>query len=104
VTTSICEVPGRLGEDAIFKILSKNNTALLSFSIAERETWYKDGETKEKVIWHRVKLWGKIANSFKDKLLKGQEVKVMGKLRYDLWEKEGVKRKDAYIEGISIMV
>jgi single-strand DNA-binding protein len=53
-----------------------------NFSLATSKSWKgKDGEWQENTQWHRIVCWDKIAEQA-GKLLKGQQVYVMGELEY----------------------
>jgi single-strand DNA-binding protein len=80
---------GNLGRDPEVKY-TQANVPVASFSIATSESW-KDkasGEWQEKVEWHRVAAWRGLAEKC-DKLKKGNQVYVEGKLETRKWEKDG---------------
>ena len=66
--------------------------AVANISIATSETW-KDkqtGEQKEKTEWHRVSMFGKLAEIAGEYLKKGSKVYIEGKLQTRKWQnKEG---------------
>lgn len=89
---------GHLGKDAETKVLSENR-ALYSFSMATSNTYMKDNEKKTSTDWHEVRIFTKeISDGFLNLLKKGAKVSLEGNLAYNEWEKDGVKRKDAYID------
>lgn len=69
--------------------------AVANFTIATNETWKdKAGEKKEKVEFHRVVAFGRLAEISAEYLDKGRQVYVEGKLVTRKWQdKEG---KDRY--------
>lgn len=84
---------GTIGQDPEVKILSNGN-AVCNLSIATSEQW-KDkqtGEKKEKTEWHRVVMFGKVAEIAGEYCRKGSQVYIEGKLETREWEKDGVKR------------
>lgn len=86
---------GRLGKDPETK--SGDNYKLATFSLATSES-YKDksGEWQEQTEWHNVKAWGYNAERA-EKLGTGDLVWVTGKIHYDSYEVEGVKKYRAEI-------
>lgn len=73
---------GRLGADAEVKQVNENY--VYTFRVADDA--YDKGE--KKTYWWRVNLWRK---DNKLKLLKGQKIAVIARLRQQSYEKEGVK-------------
>ncbi len=68
---------------------------LASFSVATDESFTdKSGEKQERVDWHRVVVYGKLALICKEYLAKGRHVYVEGRLRTREYEARdnGVKR------------
>ncbi|MNT77371.1 Single-stranded DNA-binding protein [compost metagenome] len=62
-------------------------------NLATSETWVKDGNKQEKTEWHRVTVWGKLAEVCGKHLSKGRQVYVEGKLQTRQWEdQQGQKR------------
>lgn len=74
-----------------------NGTALTKFSIAVNEKFTTNGESREKVFYFDVTVWGKQAESVAKYLAKGRHVNVQGRLQQDRWEKDGQKRSKVYI-------
>lgn len=84
---------GRLGADPEVKTISQGqNVARLS--VATSESWTgKDGQKQERTEWHRVTVWGKLAEICGKHLSKGRQVYVEGKLQTRSWEdQQGQKR------------
>lgn len=77
---------GRLGSDPEVAYTPKG-TAVAKFSLATSEK-YKDKETTQ---WHRIVVWGKLAEICGKYLTKGQQVYLEGKITYQQWEKDGKK-------------
>ena len=75
-------IVGNLGRDPEIRY-SANGNAFASISIATSERW-KDkntGEQQEKTEWHRVKLFGRLAELAGDYLKKGSQVYIEGRLQ-----------------------
>lgn len=83
---------GNLGKDPEIRHLPNGDT-VATFSIATSEKWTgKDGQAQERTEWHRVEVYGKTAEVAQKYLGKGSRVYVEGAIRYEEWEKDGVKR------------
>ncbi|WP_443698621.1 single-stranded DNA-binding protein [Pseudomonas sp.] len=84
---------GRLGQDPEVRKLP-NGDSVANMSLATSEKW-KDkasGEQKEKTEWHRVVVFGKLADICAQYLKKGSQVYFCGKNETRQWEKDGEKR------------
>ena len=84
-------VLGHLGQDPDVRFMP-NGGAVANLSIATSNTW-KDkqtGEQKEKTEWHRVVIFGKLAEIAGEYLRKGSHVYIEGKLQTRKYEKDGV--------------
>lgn len=86
------EIIGRLGNDPEQRALP-NGDAVCNLSIATSETW-KDaqGNKQERTEWHRVTMFGKVAEIAGKYLRKGSQCYISGKLQTREWEKDGIKR------------
>jgi len=92
---------GHLGRDAELKQTSGD--AVCTFSIATTEKWKdRNGEPQERTEWHRIVLWGKVAESLADYLVKGKMVYVEGKLETRQWEKDGQKHYTTEVKAYQI--
>jgi single-strand DNA-binding protein len=94
---------GRLGADPEMKTLSSGNS-LTTFSIATSENWKdKDGQKQEKTEWHRIVVWGKLAEICGKYLAKGREAYIEGKLQTRSWEdQQGQKRYTTEIVAANV--
>lgn len=84
---------GRLGTDPETK-QTNNGASVCNFSVATSETWNdkSSGEKKEKTEWHRIVVFGKLADLCGQYLSKGKQAYIEGKLQTRSWEnKDGVK-------------
>lgn len=82
---------GRLGTEPELKTISTGNT-VCRLSIATTEKWTdKSGQKQEKTEWHRVVVWGKLAELCAKYLSKGSQAFVKGRLQTRSYEKDGQK-------------
>jgi single-strand DNA-binding protein len=89
---------GNLGKDPETRYLPSGD-AVTNFSIATTEKWKsKSGEQQEHTEWHRISMFGKVAEIAGEYLKKGSPVYVEGRIRTRKWQdKEG---KDTYTTEI----
>jgi single-strand DNA-binding protein len=80
---------GRLGRDPEIRGM-KNGNKVASLSIATSESWRdrNTGEKKEKTEWHRVVVFGSLADVVEKYLGKGCRVYVQGKLQTRKWQNQ----------------
>jgi single-strand DNA-binding protein len=73
---------GHVGQDPDIRRL-ENGSMVANFSLATNES-YKDksGEWQTETQWHRIVAWGKLAEYVENKIKKGTECAVSGKLKY----------------------
>lgn len=86
-------VVGRLGTDPEVKTITGGNT-VARLSVATSENWTdKQGQKQERTEWHRIVVWGKLAELCGKFLSKGRQVYVEGRLQTRSWEdQQGQKR------------
>ena len=84
---------GRLGTDPEMKNTSTGQK-VTRINIATSESWVnREGERQEKTEWHRIVVWGKLAETCAQHLSKGRQVYIEGRLQTRSWETEnGDKR------------
>ena len=84
---------GNLGADPEVRKTASQQT-VTQFSLATSESWTnKEGERQEKTEWHRIVVWGKLAETCAKHLAKGRQVFIEGRLQTRSWETEqGQKR------------
>jgi single-strand DNA-binding protein len=77
---------GTLGQDPEVKYMPSGG-AVCNLSLATSEQWNDKatGEKKEQTEWHRVVIFGKLAEVAGEYLRKGSQVYVEGKLRTRKW-------------------
>ena len=92
---------GRLGRDPETRYTS-GGQAVCNFSLAT-DSSYKDraGERQKRTEWHRIVLWGKLAEIAQQYLKKGQLVYIEGRIQTREWEdkRDGQKRTTTEIVG-----
>jgi single-strand DNA-binding protein len=94
---------GRLGQDPELKY-TPSGSAVCNFSMATSESWAdKSGQKQEKTEWHRIVVWGKLAELCNQYLAKGRQAFVEGSLQTRSWEgKDGQKRYTTEINARNI--
>jgi len=85
---------GRLGRDPETRYTS-GGQAVANFTLATDET-FKDrsGERQKRTEWHRIVVWGKLAEITQQYLKKGMLVYIEGRIQTRQWEdkRDGQKR------------
>jgi single-strand DNA-binding protein len=77
---------GNLGKDPETRYLPSGD-AVTNFSIATTEKWKsKSGEQQEHTEWHRISMFGKVAEIAGEYLKKGSPVYVEGRIRTRKWQ------------------
>jgi len=78
---------GNLGQDPETRYMPSGG-AVTNFTVATNESW-KDkqtGEQKDRTEWHRVAMFGRLAEIAAEYLRKGSQVYIEGKLRTRKWQ------------------
>lgn len=77
---------GTLGADPDVKFAANGN-AIANLSVATSEQWTdkNTGQKQEKTEWHRVVIFGKLAEIAQQYLFKGSQVYLEGKLQTRKW-------------------
>ncbi len=91
---------GRLGRDPETRYTS-GGQAVCNFTLATDET-FKDrsGERQKRTEWHRIVLWGKLAEIAQQYVKKGTMVYIEGRIQSRQWDdREGQKRTTVEIVG-----
>ena len=92
---------GRLGRDPEMKYTA-SGTPFCRFSIATDDSWTDKGtgERQERVEWHSIVVWDKLAEICNSYLTKGRLVYIEGSLQTREWDdQEGNKRKTTEIRA-----
>jgi single-strand DNA-binding protein len=85
---------GNLGQDPEVRYMP-NGGAVANITLATSESWRDKatGEQKEKTEWHRVVLFGKLAEIANEYLRKGSQVYIEGALQTRKWtDQAGVEK------------
>ena len=85
---------GNLGQDPEVRYMP-NGGAVANITLATSESWRDKatGEMKEQTEWHRVVLFGKLAEVAGEYLRKGSQVYIEGQLRTRKWtDQSGVEK------------
>ena len=84
---------GHLGADPESRFTT-SGSAVTNFNLATNESWKSaEGDAKEKTEWHRVVMFGKMAETAAEYMKKGQLVYIEGRLQTRSWDdKDNVKR------------
>ncbi|MCU8386276.1 single-stranded DNA-binding protein [Vibrio vulnificus] len=78
---------GNLGNDPEIRYMPSGG-AVANITVATSETWRDKatGESREKTEWHRVTLYGKLAEVAGEYLRKGSQVYIEGQLQTRKWQ------------------
>jgi len=85
---------GNLGADPEIRFTT-GGQAVANFRMATTDSWAdkSSGQRQERTEWHRVVVWGKLAELCGEYLKKGRQCYVEGRLQTREWQdKEGQKR------------
>lgn len=84
---------GRLGANPEIR-RTNTGTTVANFNLATSENWNdKNGQRQERTEWHRVVVWGKLAELCEKYLSKGRQCFIEGRLQTRSWDdKEGNKK------------
>ena len=90
---------GNLGQDPEARF-TPQGTAVANLSVATNESWKdQNGEMQDRTEWHRVVMYGKMAETANEYMHKGQMVYVEGRLQTNEWEDQNqIKRKTTEIK------
>ena len=85
---------GNLGRDPeISQTQDGNPVARLSIATSERWTDKHTGERREKTEWHRVVIFGNLADVVRQYVVKGDKIFVQGQLQTRKWTgQDGIER------------
>lgn len=87
------QIIGRLGRNPEVRSL-QDGTKVCNLSVATTEKWTdKQGDKQERTEWHRVVLWGRLAEVAEKYLKKGSQVFLAGSLETRSWEDQDGSKK-----------
>lgn len=98
---------GNLGSNPEMRYLPQQDRKVARFNIATSERLFNPNtrESSDRTEWHRIVVWGKLADFCEKYLNKGRQVLIEGKLRTKEWQdKEGNRRKTTEVEAINIVL
>lgn len=80
---------GNLGNDPEVRYMP-NGTAVVNITVATSDSWRDKatGQQREKTEWHRVVLFGKLAEVAGEYLRKGSQVYIEGQLQTRKWQNQ----------------
>lgn len=86
-------IVGRLGTDPEVRTVGSGST-VTRLSVATSENWVdKEGHKQERTEWHKIVVWGRLAEICGKHLSKGRQVYIEGRLQTRSWEdQQGQKR------------
>jgi single-strand DNA-binding protein len=84
---------GNLGREPEVKF-SSDGKAIANLAVATSESWTDKttGQKQEKTEWHRVVIFGRLADIAQKYLHKGSKVYIEGQLRTRSWDQNGEKK------------
>jgi single-strand DNA-binding protein len=94
---------GNLGADPEVRF-TPGGQAVANFRIATSDTWTdKNGQKQERTEWHRIVVWGKLAELCGEYLKKGRQCYVEGRLQTREWtDKENRKNYTTEVVANSV--
>lgn len=94
---------GNLGQDPEVRY-TPSGSAVANITLATSESWRdkQTGENKEVTEWHRVVLFGKLAEVAGEYLRKGSQVYIEGQLRTRKWQDQS--GQDRYTTEVTVNV
>lgn len=88
---------GNVGADPEIRNMP-NGGSVANFNLATTEKWKNaQGEKQEKTSWHRLTVFGKLADVVSQYVHKGDRLYIEGRLDYQEYEKDGVKKYSTQI-------
>lgn len=87
-------IVGSMGADPETRYTA-SGSAITSIRLATNESWTdkQTGQKQERTEWHRVKMFGRLAEIAAEYLRKGKQVYIEGSLRTDKYtDKDGIER------------
>ena len=98
-------VIGHLGQKPELRYIPTSSAAVTSFSVATNDVFLdKQGQKQERVDWHNIVVFGKLAETCAKYLDKGREVYVEGRMRTRAWESTDGGSKQYRIEIVAFSV
>lgn len=98
---------GRLGGKPEIRYLAQNGRRVARFTLATNERLFNPNtnESRDRTEWHRVVVWGKLAEFCEKYLTQGKQIYLEGKLRTRSWQdRDGNKRTTTEVEAQNIVL
>jgi single-strand DNA-binding protein len=94
---------GRLGQNPEVRY-TPSGAAVANFSVATNESWTdKSGQKQERTEWHKVVVWGKLAELCGNYLSKGRQVYLEGRLQTRQWQdKDGQTKYTTEVQAQTV--
>ncbi|MFP3028964.1 MAG: single-stranded DNA-binding protein [Arsenophonus sp.] len=94
---------GNLGQDPEIRYI-QNGGAVANLTLATSESWRdkQSGEMREKTEWHRVVIFGKLAEVAAEYLRKGSQIYIEGSLQTRKWQDQN--GQDRYITEVIVSI
>ncbi len=94
---------GRLGQTPEVRY-TPSGMGVANFSVATNESWTdKAGAKQERTEWHRIVVWGKLAELCAQYLAKGRQCYVEGRLQTREWtDKDGQKKYTTEVQAQTV--
>ena len=87
---------GRVGQDAELKYTASGNP-VCRFSLATNESWKdKAGNAQQRMEWHNIVAWNKLAEVAGEYLTKGKLVYLEGSIRSGKWQDRDGNEQKSY--------
>jgi single-strand DNA-binding protein len=98
---------GRLGGKPEMRRLPQQDRWVASFTLATNERLFNPTtrESSDRTEWHKIKVFGKLAEFTEKYLSQGRQILIEGKLRTRSWQdKDGNKRTTTEVEAVNIIL
>lgn len=98
---------GRLGQKPELRYLPQTERPVAKFTLATNERYFNPSTNQSDIRaeWHRIVIWGKLAEFCEKYLSQGKQIYLEGKLRTRSWQdREGNKRYTTEVEAQNIIL
>ncbi len=94
---------GRLGQNPEVRF-TPSGAAVANFSVATNESWTdKAGQKQERTEWHRIVVWGKLAELCQQYLTKGRQAYIEGRMQTRQWQdKDGQTKYTTEVQAQTV--
>ena len=93
---------GNVGSDPKVHI-TRAGVKVARFNLATSSHTERE-DPEERTDWHRVTLWGRLAQIAEDRITKGDKVYIEGYIQYDCYERDGVTIPTTEIRGRELVL